>query len=191
MGGAFQFELTMRAARYCASALRASLLMRSTIERNPFERCGVRCSRRPSRLNSSTASVARISLGVPARIGRQQDGDQALHDMGVAVADERQDRPVRAVRLHRGREPDLAGAALHLVPLVAVALVERRELAAELDHVAVAVVPFVEQREVVDDGVDIGSGGRRLCVASCRLYRREAPRKPRRWQAKSAVNAGR
>ena len=36
--------------------------MRSIIERKPLERCGVRCSRRPSRLNSSTASVARISL---------------------------------------------------------------------------------------------------------------------------------
>ena len=35
--------------------------------------------------------------------------------MGVAVADEGQHRAAGAVGLHRGREPDLAGAALHLV----------------------------------------------------------------------------
>ena len=45
-----------------AIAVRASDLMRSTIERNPFERCGVRCSRSPMRSNSVIASVARISL---------------------------------------------------------------------------------------------------------------------------------
>jgi hypothetical protein len=43
-----------------ASAACASRRMRSTIERKPFERCGVRCSPRPSRLKSSIASVSRI-----------------------------------------------------------------------------------------------------------------------------------
>jgi hypothetical protein len=45
----------------CASAALASARMRSTMERKPLERCGVRCSRSPSRSNSSTASVARMS----------------------------------------------------------------------------------------------------------------------------------
>jgi hypothetical protein len=44
-----------------ASAALASARMRSTIERKPFERCGVRFSRRPMRSNSAMASVARIS----------------------------------------------------------------------------------------------------------------------------------
>ena len=38
------------------------------------------------------------------------------------------------------------------------------KLAAELDHIAVAVVPIVEHREVVDDGVDMGGGAGRRCV---------------------------
>ena len=44
-----------------ASAALASRRMRSTIERKPFERCGVRCSRSPSFSNKATASVARMS----------------------------------------------------------------------------------------------------------------------------------
>ena len=33
----------------------------STIERNPFERCGVRFSRKPNRSNTASASVERMS----------------------------------------------------------------------------------------------------------------------------------
>ena len=42
-------------------AWRASSRMRPTIDFNPLERCGVRCSRRPSLSNSASASVARMS----------------------------------------------------------------------------------------------------------------------------------
>jgi hypothetical protein len=44
-----------------ASAALASARMRSTMERKPFERCGVRFSRKPMRSNSASASVSRIS----------------------------------------------------------------------------------------------------------------------------------
>jgi DNA-binding transcriptional LysR family regulator len=47
-----------------ARAARASDLIRSTMERNPLERCGVRCSRSPSRSNSAMASAARTSRAV-------------------------------------------------------------------------------------------------------------------------------
>lgn len=46
---------------HAASASRASLLIRSTMERSPLARCGVRCSARPSCLNSGAASVSTIS----------------------------------------------------------------------------------------------------------------------------------
>src|SRR5262247_322789 len=78
--------------------------------------------------------------------------------MGIAVAAEREDRAAPAVRTHGRGEPDLAGAALHLVPLGAVALGQRREAATELDDVTIAVVPFVEQRKIVDNLVE----GRRV-----------------------------
>jgi hypothetical protein len=51
---------------------------------------------------------------------------------------------------------NLAGAALDLVEVVAVAIGEWRKLAAELDHIAISIIPIVEQREVVDDGIDRG-----------------------------------
>ena len=51
------------AAPASAWAARASERMRSTIEANPFERCGVRCSLRPSSRKIACASVARISSG--------------------------------------------------------------------------------------------------------------------------------
>ena len=124
------------------------------MERKPFERCGVRCSRRPSRSNSAIASADKNVARRLAGIEREQDGDQAAHDMGVAVAGEAQHRAGRAVGQHRGREPNLAGAALHLVRFAAVPLGERGERPAKLDHIAIAVVPLVEQGEIVDDFVD-------------------------------------
>src|SRR6476659_7372712 len=60
------------AAYALASAARASARMRSTIERKPFERWGVRCSRRPSRSNSAIASADRISwAGLPENIANR------------------------------------------------------------------------------------------------------------------------
>ena len=124
------------------------------MERKPFERCGVRWSRSPSCSNSATASVARMSCAPLAGIEREQDRDQPAHDMGVAVAGEGQHRARRAVRLDRGRKPHLAGAALHLVGVAARGLRQRRQRAAKLDQIAIAVVPLVQQGEILDDLVD-------------------------------------
>ena len=60
--------------------------------RRPFERCGVRCSFRCSRPSTALASMSRMASARLARIEREQDGDQAADDMGVAVADEAEAR---------------------------------------------------------------------------------------------------
>ena len=80
--------------------------------------------------------------------------------MGVAVPDKGEHRTVLSVRALAGRKPDLAGAALHLVSLVALVVVERNKPAAQLDHVAVAIVPGLEQRKVIDDLVHRHERGR-------------------------------
>ncbi len=49
-----------------------------------------------------------------AGIDGEHDGDEAAHDVGVRLAFEGQHR-VRAGIGHMADEPDLAGAALHLV----------------------------------------------------------------------------
>ena len=136
------------------AAVSASARMRATIDFRPFERCGVRCSRKPSRSNRADGSIARMSRAALVGIQGEQDRDQPAHDMGVAVAAKREDRSAGAVRPHGGGKPDLAGAALHLV-CVGMRLGRKRgERAAELDDVPIAVVPFVEQGEVVADLVD-------------------------------------
>jgi len=47
-----------------ANAALASVRIRSTMERKPFERCGVRFSRKPILSKSASASIARISLAL-------------------------------------------------------------------------------------------------------------------------------
>ena len=51
----------------------------------------------------------------------------------------------------RAGEPDLAGAAAHLVGVRAQRLGQRRQLAPQLDQIAIAVLPVVEQRKVRAD----------------------------------------
>src|SRR6478672_5908426 len=74
--------------------------------------------------------------------------------MGVAVAleDEARRGPVgRAIDL--SREPDLTGAAANSVRLRSRRFRQRRQGAAEPDHVAIAVLPVVEELEVSDDAL--------------------------------------
>ena len=90
--------------------------MRSTMEKKPFERCGVRCSLSPSSANTACASVRRMSSARLAVEQREQHGDQPAHDMGIAVALEVAERAGHPPRCGgRAGEPDLAGAAAHLV----------------------------------------------------------------------------
>ena len=130
--------------------------MRSTIERRPFERCGVRFSRKPDAVEQSERVGGQDLLRALAGIKRKQNGDQAAHDMGVAVAVEGERRAGGAVRLDMREQPDLAGAASHLVGLGVRAFGQRRQRAAELDDIAIAVVPLIEQREILNDVVDGG-----------------------------------
>src|ERR1700674_5545155 len=72
--------------------------------------------------------------------------------MGVAVALEGEARrgPVgRAIDL--GREPDLTGAAANSVRFRSRHFRQRRQGAAELDHVAIAVLPVIQELEVRED----------------------------------------
>src|SRR5215813_9730205 len=94
--------------------------------------------------------VARRLAGVE----RKQDGDEPAHDVRVAVTDEIEPWAVGAVGPDLAGEPDLAGASLDLVGVGTLRLGQRRERPPEFDHVAVAIVPIVEERKVVRDLVD-------------------------------------
>ena len=85
-------------------------------------------------------------------------------------------------------QPDLAGAAAHLVGLIVGGLRQRRQRAPELDDIAVAVVPLVEQFEILDDLVDCGHGAnssdmrfRRAShryIGSCLLVAKKVKQRP-------------
>src|SRR4029079_6914489 len=99
-----------------------------------------------------------------AGVEREENRDQATHDMGVAVPDEAQSRAA-AIRIDFGREPDLAHAALHLVRCPALALAQGLTPAPALDDAAIAVLPVVEELEVGADLVesrDLARIGKRI-----------------------------
>src|SRR5215813_10831173 len=89
-----------------------------------------------------------------AGVNGEEDGDQTAHDVGITVALEREHWPLRTIRIDRRCEPNLAGAALDLVGVLAIVRIEGIKRAAKLDHVTVPIVPLVEQGKIVDDLVD-------------------------------------
>src|SRR5262245_36100103 len=90
-----------------------------------------------------------------ARIQRKQNRNQAADDVGVAVADKGKAR-LAAALLDTGGEPNLADAALHLVRGGVFRLGQGRKPAAELDDVAVAILPVAEKVEIGQDLVEAG-----------------------------------
>src|SRR5580698_3595747 len=89
-----------------------------------------------------------------ARIKRQQDRDQSAHDMGVAVAQVFQQRFARVAAFKALREPNLAGAPLHLVGSRMLCFRHRLERPAEFDDIPVTVVPILQQLEIFPDFVN-------------------------------------
>ena len=80
--------------------------------------------------------------------------------MGVAIAQIFQPRFAVAAAIDLPGEPDLADAAIDLVLGGMLGLRHRIKHAAEFDDVPVAVVPFVQQLEIVPDFVDRHLGPR-------------------------------
>src|SRR5947209_17193038 len=91
----------------------------------------------------------------PVGIKRQGQRDEAAHDMRVAVAAEMQDGLALRLAGDLRLEPDLACAALHLVGRTMRLFGQRLERAAELDQIAVAVFPLVQELKVFKDLVDL------------------------------------
>jgi hypothetical protein len=113
------------------------------------------------------------------RIKRQRDGDQAAHEVGIAVAPVMEALFAAYARLSLELEPDLAYAAANLVGIVMGGLAQRLERAAELDNIAVAVFPIVEESEIFADRGDVGQGA---SFGSARPYigpRADGARAPR------------
>jgi hypothetical protein len=82
-----------------------------------------------------------------ARIDSEQDRNQSAHDMGITIAG----KAARAVRAHSGVELDLARAALNLVGIAMRRLRQWRQLAPQLNQIAIAIVPVVQDRKIADD----------------------------------------
>src|SRR5579884_316123 len=76
--------------------------------------------------------------------------------MGIAVAAIEQDWLAIGARRRRHFEPDLADAAAHLVDVVMGGLAQRLQRPAEVNDVAIAVLPIVEDGEIAANVFDTG-----------------------------------
>jgi hypothetical protein len=76
--------------------------------------------------------------------------------MRIAIAAKMQDRLAGRVAANYAFEPDLADAAANLVGVVVRGLAQRLERAAELNDIAIAILPVVEEGEIGADGFDRG-----------------------------------
>src|SRR6476620_1436159 len=93
-------------------------------------------------------------IGGLARIEGEQDGDQPSDDVGVAVADKAQAR-YAVVWTDSGGEPHLTHAALHFVGGVPLGLGQGRQSPAELDDVAIAILPVLEKIKIGNDLIEV------------------------------------
>ena len=75
--------------------------------------------------------------------------------MGITIAGKSQHWAARAVRANRGVEPDLARAALNLVGIAMRRRRQRRQFAPQLNQIAIAIVPVVQDRKIADDLVNV------------------------------------
>ena len=89
-------------------------------------------------------------LGRFAGIDGKENGNQSAHDVRITVTDERE----TATAMHCRGKPNLANAAFHFGAGVPFSIGQRVQLPPELDHVAVAILPIVEQLEVGEDLVE-------------------------------------
>ena len=99
-----------------------------------------------------------------ARIERQGDGDQAAHEVRIAIAAIGQNFFGAFARADAKFEPDLADAAADLVGLVMSRLGERLQRAAEFENIPIAIFPFVKEGEIAADGVKTGQ---RVALRTC------------------------
>src|SRR6516164_5390361 len=91
--------------------------------------------------------------------------------MGIAVAGKSQHWTARAVRANSGVEPDLARAALDLVGIAMRRLRQRRQFAPQLNQIAIAIVPIVQDRKIADDLVNVSHCAQaRTLVARVAFY---------------------
>ena len=75
---------------------------------------------------------------------RNRDGDQASHEMRIAVAAIMEDHLALRAFSWLALEPNLADAAPHLVHAIMRRLAQRLERVTEFDDIAVAILPIVE-----------------------------------------------
>src|SRR5271166_4183963 len=83
-----------------------------------------------------------------------RDRDQSAHEMRVAIAPVMEDRSARRVPAFLPLQPDLADAAPHLVGVVMRLFAQRLEVVTEFEHITIAILPLVEQGEIVADRLE-------------------------------------
>ena len=100
-------------------------------------------------------------IGASARVEGEQDGDQAAHDVSVTVADEGEVGFALRRRCGVVASQTWLTQPCTLLAALRASSGSGSSVAAELDDIAVAILPIVEQLEIGEDGID-ASGRRAL-----------------------------
>ncbi len=142
--------------------------MRSTSARRPFDRCAVRIGPEVELLEHGFRVDRQDLLGVLRSNRANTIATSPRTIQRVAVANQKcRTGPLRPVSQQR-RQPDLAGAAANPVLLVVLFRQQRWQLAANVDYVAVALLPISEEGKISGDVVDGGHCLRDICAATIR-----------------------
>src|SRR5262249_17681774 len=101
--------------------------------------------------------------------------------MRIAVAFEPEGWSGNSVRLHMSQQPNLAGATLDLVRIDVGAVRQGCQSTAELDDVAISIVPFIKQREIFNNLANCSHGssyiGPRAAKTKTERYGGRVPQK--------------
>ena len=124
------------------------------MERKPFERCGVRCSRSPSFSNSATASVERMSLAPLPEYSANSTAISPRTIWASLSPSKFSTGPAAPFGLTEVASHTWLAQPCTLLASLRACFRQRRQRAAKLDQIAVAVVPLLQQIEILDDLVD-------------------------------------
>ena len=124
-------------------------------------------------------------LARAAGIEADQEGGETAHDMGVAIGPEGE-----GVAILAGDQPDLAHTTLDLVDVGALGLRHVRQGFSHVDEIAIALLPIVQEVELVDEVVDLGLDVlcRHVSAEVVRATRRGKP--PMRFAVSCSGSAG-
>ena len=101
--------------------------------------------------NAANISRENFPSGL-ARIQRQQNSDQTLDNLGIAICAKFDHRGIAISNI--GYEPHLAHTPLYEIGINFVFLIKRRQFATEFNNISVAIFPICENIKILHNAIN-------------------------------------